>query len=144
MNFTSPVTYCWVDSTNAWTASRRGVNHFPSYTIWAILLPMSFLVSMVARSNTSSSSCWWASIRMVPPGVSYTPRDFMPTTRFSTISTMPTPCLPPRVFNLRIMSETFISSPSMEVGTPFSKWMLMVSPSSGASWGVTPSTSRWL
>ena len=29
----------------------------PSYTIWASLLPMSFLTSMVARSKTSSSSC---------------------------------------------------------------------------------------
>ena len=30
LNFTSPVTYSCVLSINAWTASRSGVNHFPS------------------------------------------------------------------------------------------------------------------
>ena len=35
--------------------------------------------------------------RIVPPGVSYTPRDFIPTTRFSTISTIPIPFSPPRL-----------------------------------------------
>ena len=33
--------------------------------------------------------------RMAPPGVSYTPRHFMPTRRFSTISRIPMPFLPP-------------------------------------------------
>ena len=32
--------------------------------------------------------------RMVPPGVSYTPRDFMPTKRLSTMSTRPMPLSP--------------------------------------------------
>ena len=105
------------------------------------MLPISFFTSIVARSNTSSSNCWWASIRMVPPGVSYTPLDFIPTTRFSTISTIPIPCLPPSSFNLRITSETFMDTPFTLVGIPFSKAMVTYSPSSGASSGVTPNTS---
>ena len=36
-----------------------------------------------------------AAPRNVPPGVSYTPRDFMPTRRFSTRSARPTPCRAP-------------------------------------------------
>jgi len=32
--------------------------------------------------------------RTVPPGVSYTPRDFMPTKRLSTMSTRPMPLSP--------------------------------------------------
>ncbi len=32
--------------------------------------------------------------RMVPPGVSYTPRDFMPTKRLSTMSILPMPLSP--------------------------------------------------
>ncbi len=38
-----------------------------------------------------------------------TPRDFIPTTRFSTISTIPIPCFPPSSFSSLMISETFIS-----------------------------------
>ena len=34
----------------------------------------------------------------VPPGVSYTPRDFIPTKRDSTMSTRPTPLSPATLF----------------------------------------------
>ena len=50
--------------------ARSGVNHFPSYTTCANLLPMSFLTAMVSRSKINSSNWRCASIRMVPPGVS--------------------------------------------------------------------------
>ena len=143
LNLTSPVTYSCVDSTKAWIASRSGVNHFPSYTTWASLLPISFLTSIVARSRQSSSSWSCASMRIVPPGVSYTPRDFIPTTRFSTISMMPMPCLPPRRLSSLMMSATFIFLPLTDVGTPFSNVIVTYSPSSGACSGVTLNTSRW-
>ena len=61
---------------------------------------------------------------MVPPGVSYTPRSFMPTSRFSTISSRPMPFSPPNLFSLRITSLAFIFSPSTATGTPFSKSMV--------------------
>ena len=45
---------------------------------------------------------------------------------------IPTPCFPPSSFSLRIISETFISSPLMLLGTPFSKVIVTYSASSGA------------
>ena len=38
--------------------------------------------------------CQGSMPRTVPPGVSYTPRDFMPTKRLSTMSTRPMPFSP--------------------------------------------------
>ena len=141
MNLTSPVTYCWVDVTNAWIASRSGVNHFPSYTTWAIWLPSFFLASIVSRSRINSSNWSWAAIKIVPPGVSYTPRDFIPTTRFSTISTIPIPFSPPRRFNSVMISETFISFPFNVLGTPASNVIVTSVSLSGAFSGATPKTS---
>ena len=50
------------------------------------------LVVRVSRSRHSASSSRCAVTSNVPPGVSYAPRDFMPTRRFSTRSMRPTPC----------------------------------------------------
>ncbi len=57
-------------------------------------------------------------------GVSYTPRLFMPTRRFSTISSRPMPFSPPSLFRYSTSSTAPISLPSTAVGTPFSKWMV--------------------
>ena len=80
---------------------------------------------------------------MVPPGVSYTPLDFIPTTRFSTISIIPIPFAPPSSFNLVIISETFIFSPFRATGIPDSKLSEISVSLSGAFCGVTPSISTW-
>ena len=48
-----------------------------------------------SRSSVIDSSALSAVTSSVPPGVSYTPRDLMPTRRFSTRSTRPTPLRPP-------------------------------------------------
>ena len=45
-------------------------------------------------SRQMDSTALRAVIRMVPPGVSYTPLDFMPTKRLSTMSTLPMPLSP--------------------------------------------------
>src|ERR1700687_2779835 len=50
---------------------------------------------MAPRSSVIDSIPRCAAIRMVPPGVSYMPRDFMPTKRFSTRSSRPMPLTPP-------------------------------------------------
>ena len=63
--------------------------------------------------------------------------------RFSTISMMPMPCLPPRRLSSLMMSATFIFLPLTDVGTPFSNVIVTYSPSSGACSGVTLNTSRW-
>ena len=70
------------------------------------------------------------------------PRDFIPTTRFSTMSTMPMPCLPPSSLRVRMTSETFMDLPFTEVGTPSSNVMVTYSPSSGAFSGRTLIISR--
>ena len=46
------------------------------------------------RSKQMLSMARWACSIMVPPGVSYTPRDFMPTKRLSTMSMRPMPLSP--------------------------------------------------
>src|SRR5690606_41584108 len=58
--------------------------------------------------------------RIVPPGVSYTPRLFIPTKRFSTISTRPIPCLPPSSFSLSITCSGVIASPLIATQLPCS------------------------
>src|SRR5262244_670465 len=53
-----------------------------------------------------------AASRTVPPGVSYMPRDFMPTKRFSTRSSRPMPCARPSVLRAasRVAGESRLSS----------------------------------
>ena len=51
-------------------------------------------------------------------------RLFMPTRRFSTISSRPMPFSPPSLFRYSTSSTAPISLPSTAVGTPFSKWMV--------------------
>ncbi len=45
----------------------------------------------VDDASSGDSIAMWAVLNIVPPGVSYTPRDFMPMKRFSTISVLPMP-----------------------------------------------------
>ena len=56
--------------------------------------------------------------RISPPGVSYTPLDFMPTNLFSTISILPIPFSPPILFNLArsLAGDSF--SPLIEIKSP--------------------------
>ncbi|OPX61308.1 MAG: hypothetical protein A4E30_00952 [Methanomassiliicoccales archaeon PtaB.Bin215] len=65
------------------------------------------------------STAMWASRRMVPPGVSYTPRDFIPTKRFSIRSTRPMPCWPPRKLRWAKSWAGVIFSPSTATALPF-------------------------
>ena len=76
---------------------------------------------ITSRSIVISSRPRWARFRMVPPGVSYTPRDFMPTRRFSTKSAQPTPLRPAISFAFVSKSTASSFSPLMATGTPFSK-----------------------
>jgi len=64
----------------------------------------------------SMSLC--AANRMVPPGVSYTPRDFMPTKRFSTMSMRPMPFFEPRSLSmLKSFSGSFSLLPVFRLVT---------------------------
>lgn len=74
-------------------------------------------------------------------GVLYTPRLFMPTTRFSTRSTTPTPCRPPMRFSSRIMRTPSMASPLSRTGTPRSNATSTYSAWSGAFSGGTQSLS---
>ena len=75
--------------------------------------------------NTSSLSKVMLSIarcafnKIVPPGVSYTPLDLIPTYLFSTISTLPIPLAAPNLlsFSKRLKGESFF--PLMAIGSPF-------------------------
>ena len=60
------------------------------------------------------------------------------------MSMMPIPCLPPRMFRVRMISDTFIFLPLTDTGTPFSKLMVTYSGFAGAFSGVTPSTRSLL
>jgi len=81
---------------------------------------------------------------MAPPGVSYTPRDFMPTYRFSTMSTRPTPCLPPSLFKVRITSSGERRWPFTATQLPLRKSSVTYSGLSGASSGATLSLNMSL
>ena len=72
---------------------------------------------------------------MVPPGVSYTPRDFMPTKRFSTRSTRPMPLSRPRSLSLAnsVAGDSFL--PSRLTASPFANPIVMSVALSGASIG---------
>ena len=60
-------------------------------------------------------------IKRVPPGVSYTPLDFIPKNLFSTKSTLPIPFLPARSFSFvnNLAGEIFF--PLIPKGSPFLK-----------------------
>jgi len=72
---------------------------------------------------------------MVPPGVSYTPRDFMPTKRFSTRSTRPMPLSRPSSLSLANSVAGDIAAPSRLTASPLAKPMEMSVTLSGASMG---------
>ena len=71
------------------------------------------------------------------PGASYTPRLFMPTKRFSTMSIRPTPLRPPIRFNWETISNALSRLPSTLTGTPASKPIFTFSILSGAFCGET-------
>ena len=73
--------------------------------------------------------------RIDPPGVSYTPRDFIPTNRFSTRSSRPIPFALPSAFSLVSNSAGDSFTPSIATGSPRSKSMLITVAASGASSG---------
>ena len=62
-----------------------------------------------STSQKTRSSSRWARWRTVPAGVSYTPRDLMPTRRFSTRSDWPTACSLPSA--LSVVSSSTGGSP---------------------------------
>ena len=74
---------------------------------------------------------------MVPPGVSYTPRDFMPTKRDSTMSTRPMPLSPARLLSLVSSVAGDMRSPSTLTGSPFSNPTSTYVGTSGACSGDT-------
>jgi hypothetical protein len=90
---------------------------------------------MTSRSSVIDSTARWAAYRMVPPGVSYTPRDFMPTYRFSTRSTRPMPCFPPRALSRASSFAGPSFFPSTVTGIPFSNPTSTYSGRSGAACG---------
>ena len=71
----------------------------------------------------------------MPPGVSYMPRLFMPTKRFSTRSSRPMPLSRPSSLSLAssVAGDSFL--PSIATASPFSKSMVMTVGLSGASSG---------
>ncbi|MFS7964113.1 hypothetical protein Hanom_Chr08g00746351 [Helianthus anomalus] len=73
---------------------------------------------MASLSRVSDSSSRHAAAKMVPPGVSYTPRLFIPTRRFSTMSIRPIPCRPPMSFSSVKRDAGESSFPFMETGIP--------------------------
>ena len=58
-------------------------------------------------------------INKVPPGVSYTPRDFIPINLFSTKSTLPIAFLPAIKFNFSKSLEGDSFLPLTVIGSPF-------------------------
>ena len=66
-------------------------------------------------------------------------RDFMPTSRSSTRSTTPTPCLPPMPLSASTSATGSSCSPFTDTGVPCSNPMTTVSGRSGASKGVAVS-----
>ncbi|GET88672.1 argininosuccinate synthase, putative [Leishmania tarentolae] len=130
---TSPVTVSVISSNIADIDSRRGVNHLPSYTSSEKRTADWRLKDCVSRSRHSDCSMSSALYRMVPPGVSYTPRDFMPTRRSSTISSIPIACSPPpSVFSSSTSSALAVFRPFTATGIAFSNWIVTCSASSGA------------
>ena len=77
-----------------------------------------------------------AKYKIAPPGVSYTPRLFIPTQRFSQMSTKPTPLRPPISLSVVKISSALIFLSFTATGIPFSKSIFTYSPASGASSGT--------
>ena len=73
----------------------------------------------------------------VPPGVSYAPRDLIPTRRFSTSSMRPTPLAAAISFNCSISASGASFLPFTETGVPASKPISTVVERSGAFAGDT-------
>ena len=71
------------------------------------------------------------------PGASYTPRLFMPTNRFSTMSIRPTPLRPAILFSSSTIASAVFGLPLSFTGTPCSNAIVTSSTLSGASCGET-------
>ena len=67
----------------------------------------------------------------------------MPTKRFSTMSTRPTPCLPPSLFSVFITWSGVSFFPFTAVQSPFTKSSSTYSALSGASSGSTESVVKY-
>ena len=74
---------------------------------------------------------------MVPPGVSYTPLDFIPINLFSTKSTLPIPFLPATSFNLSSNFSGLNFFPLIAIGSPFLKLIVILVVLFGAFSGDT-------
>mmetsp|Transcript_3505 Transcript_3505/g.8331 ORF Transcript_3505/g.8331 Transcript_3505/m.8331 type:complete len:227 (-) Transcript_3505:507-1187(-) len=127
---TSPVTCRWEKSIAFWRYSISGENQKPSYTFSEYLSAIMSRARSTSRSSVMASRSRWAARRIVPPGVSYTPRDLIPTKRFSTMSMRPIECSPPSLLSiLRIVAgveaDSFVAMLITLTGSPFSKriWM---------------------
>ena len=79
-----------------------------------------------------TSAVWGSS-----PGVSYMPRLFMPTKRFSTRSSRPMPCFRPSSLSAVSKVAGLIAVPFKATPSPRSKSIVMYSGASGASSGLT-------
>ena len=98
------------------------------------------LLRRASASSVSISSSRSAAYRIVPPGVSYTPRLFMPTTRVSTMSARPMPFAAPSSLSLSTSSTGPCRTPSTATGMPRSNSTVTSCSRSGASAG---DTERW-
>ncbi len=83
------------------------------------------------------SSASWAISSVTAAGASYISRDLMPTSRSSTMSTLPTPCSPASSFSASTSEAAPISFPSSDTGRPASNPISTWAAASGASAGDT-------
>mmetsp|Transcript_16413 Transcript_16413/g.51001 ORF Transcript_16413/g.51001 Transcript_16413/m.51001 type:complete len:221 (+) Transcript_16413:211-873(+) len=134
---TVPVT-CLEHSSMAFCSmSRSGLNQKPLYSSSAYRGASSSLRCAWPRSRHRLSIARRAWYSTVPPGVSYTPRDFIPTKRDSTMSMRPTPLSPPNLLSAASMLAGLSFSPSIATGSPASNSMSTYVGSSGAFSGDT-------
>ena len=84
---------------------------------------LSFLC-IISLSKVTDSIALWAWINNVPPGVSYTPLDFIPRNLFSTRSTLPIPFFPANWFNFSSNFEGLNFFPLTPMGSPFLKLII--------------------
>ena len=74
--------------------------------------------------------------KIVPPGVSYTPLDFIPTNLFSTISILPIPFLPPKSFSFLRRFAGVRCLSFIAIGSPFLNSIVISVGSFGACKGL--------
>ena len=92
------------------------------------------------KRQVTDSIARWALIKIVPPGVSYTPLDFIPKNLFSTKSTLPIPFLPAMSFSFVNNLAGDIFFPSIPKGSPFLK---LIVTNDGLFDAFSGETVRW-